>query len=285
MVDIYETLIDEVKQGVTLIEEKVKSTLHKFDAKLKKFEAHDKEIQEYAEKYKDLVVTLNVGGKIFKITLPKLLSVKDSLFNKVFLDDKKAFLSGQEFFIDRDSYNFSFIMEYLTFGYISLPRGDVQKIIEELKYYNMSDPIKKPEKYERNVVDYVEYETTHSLQNTYTEVGTYDLDDLKEDKKEAGILMGANGQLIFELEDEVKVTKLDMRGVTANESKFAPSSGQKANIFLSKDKVNWTKIGKVAKNYGRGIMPLKVNPMLSKYIKFTHTSQFGIGYLKVYFED
>jgi hypothetical protein len=285
MVDVFDTLIADVKEAVNSIDDKVKSTLTKFDDKLKKITEHDSLIEKYCDEYKDIRVTLNVGGKIFRLSVPKLLSCKDSLFNKLFIDNKDDFINGEEFYIDRDPSNFSNIVEYLTLGYIAIPRNDPEGIIEELKFFNMTDPLKNPHKFEKNVIDYIEMELSQPYLVNDVPIANEDIDELKEDSKEAGICVRENGHIIFELEDTVKINRMDLRGCTVNDNIWSPSSGQKGNIFCSTNKINWNKISKVPKNYGRAIATLKFNPTTAKYVKFQHTGRLGLGYLRIYYED
>jgi hypothetical protein len=284
--EVFDTLLRDVKEGVNLVEEKVKSTLHKFEDKLHKIQEVDSLIKRYCEEYKDVVVTLNVGGKIYRLSVPKLLSCKDSLFNKLFIDNKDEFIKQEEFYIDRDPKYFKVIIEYLTLGYIPIPRNDPEPVIEELKFFNMLEPLSNNSKWEdKNVVDYIDYEINLPYLVNDLPVADDDIDSLKTDSKDAGICCNPNGHIVFELDDTVKLTKIDMRGVTINESIWRPSSGQKGSIFGSANKINWIKLSKIPKNYGRGITSFNCKSIPCKYLKFSHTGLFGIGYLKLYQEE
>jgi hypothetical protein len=279
----FETLIGEVRHSVNNIEETVKTNLKKYEDKLRKLKHIDSDIERYVKEYQDVIVKLNVGGKLFSISVPKLLSVKDSLFNNLFFDNKELFIKGEEFFIDRNPEYFKNIIDYLVMGHIQLPKTDPQRIYNEFKYFNINNAFSVSK--EANVVDVIDYEISNQILRDGHAFGLTDLDDLKDDVKETAFCCNANGHIIFELEDMVKVSRINMRGVTVNDNIWSPSSGQKGNIYSSTNKINWTKISKVPKNYGRAICTLKCTAVEAKYLKFSHTGNLGIGHLKVYFDD
>jgi hypothetical protein len=282
LMEVFDSLIQEVRDNITNIETSVRTNLNKFEDKIRKYNQVDGLIEKYCEEYKDKTVTLDVGGKIFRLTVPKLLSCRDSLFNQLFIDDKDAFLN-EDYFIDRDPANFKYILEYLTLGNISLPRNDPEPIIKELKYYNMTSPLVNPKKFEKNVVDYIDVEINGQF---VIPDSSTNLEDLKDNNHEAAICCtGSNGHIIFELEDLVKISKFEIRGVTVNDKLWSPCEGIKGQVYLSTNKLTWTKVAKIPKNYGRGISQVKCNTMLAKYVKFTHLVKLGIGYLRIYFDD
>ena len=100
-----------LKTKLENLESELTNQMMDLEVKAEEWHKRDEEVGELAKKHKDVIITLDIGGKNFQTKLETLLSLKDTLFYKIFLANRLDL--KQEIFIDRNYDNFHFILSYL----------------------------------------------------------------------------------------------------------------------------------------------------------------------------
>jgi hypothetical protein len=96
-----------------------------------------------------------------------------------------------------------------------------------------------------------------------------------------GICTGYPGWIVIELNREVEFEEIEIGGYKGNTNLYASSNGSGAAILTSLDKISWTNVGSINSNYATSPYIHKVTSSRAKYLKFTHNSYIGIGYLRI----
>lgn len=257
------------------------------DLELKSEEWHkrDEEAENLAKSNRNKIITLNVGGKIFQTKLETLLSVKDTLFYKLFLSQRLDI--NKEIFIDRPYTNFKYIIFYLRNK--KLPNESIsnlllEEILEEANYYEIKELIDNIEELKREI-KYVSFEINAPYMSGTIQAGTNKIEDLNdfEDKSmRKGICAAYPGWIIIELSREAEFEEIEIAGWNGNNNIWASSNGSGAQIMISNDKINWHSVGVIPSNFGSGIQTVRLSrKATAKWLKFQHNSYLGIGYLKI----
>jgi hypothetical protein len=113
-----------------------------FDRKLKEWEQETNIIREIIKQNGELVVQINVGGKIFMTKLSTLLNVKGSLFEKIILS--QFYDKGEEFFFDRSPRMFNYILNFMRYRYLNLSNFTNKELVDlriEADYYGINQII------------------------------------------------------------------------------------------------------------------------------------------------
>ena len=116
-----------LKDRLQIIETDFQEKLSDVEKKNEKYSAIDKQIADLLTTSKHLI-SINIGGKIFKTKLSTLLSEKDTYFYFIIsqrLENNEKI--DDEMFFDRSYANFDYFMDYLRTKRFSLggsTRGD-----------------------------------------------------------------------------------------------------------------------------------------------------------------
>lgn len=101
-------------------------------------------------------VHIDVGGSIYTSSLETLTKFSESRLSKMFNGTIPIVLDTlkQHYFIDRDGKAFRYILNFMRTGRLSLPLNfdDYEALIEEAKFYQLSEMVKQIEsKLSKNV--------------------------------------------------------------------------------------------------------------------------------------
>jgi hypothetical protein len=128
------------------------------EMKAEEWHKRDEEAENIAKANKNKIITLDIGGKKFQTKLDTLLSLKDTLFYKLFLSNRLDI--SKEIFIDRSYNNFNFILFYFRNKKLpneSFTNQKIDAILEEANFYEMKEMIDILEELKREV-KYVKFE-------------------------------------------------------------------------------------------------------------------------------
>ena len=94
------------------------------------------------------IITLDVGGVSFTTTRCTLRNIESTYFTRRFGGqyDEGPTLNGQ-YFIDRDSAHFRYILQYLRDGQVVFPEGmdNLKQLLIEAKFYGMDSMVQRIE--------------------------------------------------------------------------------------------------------------------------------------------
>lgn len=275
-----------LKDDLSMLKNKLENIEENFDFKLKevedketKFKKMDEQIEEFISK-KDGLIKLNVGGKIFQTRISTLLSVKDTLFSRIYSSSVDNNENLTELFFDRSFDHFHIILEYLRtkdFCRKGMHKAEIEELQLETEYYNI-EGINKILAEKCKEVEFVNFESSPRHSTT----GTHNVQDLNDRTCMKGICVGSPYNIIIEMNFEHEFDKIEIGGYGGNSSVWYAGNGSNANIFTSNDKSKWTNVGKIPSNYNATITTISLTQKTTaKYIKFEHNSYLGIGFLKV----
>lgn len=225
---------------------------------------------------KDPIISINIGGKIFKCSYSVLTSFKGSLFSELYKD--KAHVN-EVFFIDRGYDFFHIVLNFIrsrVFDVKDYTRQEIQDIKEEAEFYVISDLISICDE----ILTKVEF-VSFTSSAKYSSCGTHKLEDLLTKDLNTGICVQSPYYIIIELNFEHEFDKIEIAGFTGNSGSWAASNGCNATILTSTDNTNWKDVGKLPANYGGTIQKVEIKKSVAKYIKFQHNTYLGIGYLNI----
>jgi len=91
----------------------------------------------------DEIVSLNVGGTIYSTTKSTLLKYPGTLFSTLFESVNSSKDEAGNYFLDRDGFSFSCILNYLRTGqFPELSRNELIDLREEAEFYGISPLVK-----------------------------------------------------------------------------------------------------------------------------------------------
>lgn len=273
-----------LKSKLESLEGELTNQMMELEVKAENWHKLDEEADELVKKRKNVVVTLNVGGKLFQTKLDTLMSFKDTLFYKLVLSKKLEL--NKEIFIDRNYTYFHYILSYLRNKKLmnpSLSSTELNELIEEAEFYEIDELVLILNEMIREI-KYVKFEYSGPYVSGTTTAGTNNIDDLNnfEDRTlKKGICAVHPGWIILELNREVEIEECEIGGWNGNTGIWAASNGSGSQIQTSTDKNNWTTVGNIPTNYASVITTVKLTKTKGKYVKFLGTSYLGIGYFKI----
>jgi hypothetical protein len=273
-----------LKNKLEQIEEDLTNKMMEYEIKAEEWHKRDEEVDKIIAANKDLIISLDIGGKKFQTRLDTLLSFKDTLFYKLIIS--KRLDITREIFIDRSYFYFHYIVSYLRNKKLidnSLSTQQVNELMEEAQFYEIQELIDNLEEMKREV-KYLKYESSGLYNSGGVVAGTNNIEDLNdfEDKSmRKGICANYPGWITIELNREVEFDEIEVAGWNGNTNVWSPSNGAGASIQTSTDKVTWLTVGTIPGNYASAITPVKVTKSKAKYVKFNHNSYMGIGYFRI----
>jgi hypothetical protein len=130
-----------LKEKLEGIEKEFQDKLKLVDENSKKFVEADNKLEQLVKK-NDFFISLNIGGKIFKLKLSSLIKKKDTLFYNVLIDYSDSGSLPTELFFDRSYVHFPIILTYLRSGVLAsqkLQKFEKEELNTELEYYGLKD--------------------------------------------------------------------------------------------------------------------------------------------------
>lgn len=267
------------------LKSKINNFEEEFEAKIKEVEEKEKEEKRKEVKQnalddiihkKDPVITINIGGKLFKCSYSVLTSVKDSLFEKIYENQERV---NEVLFYDR-SYNiFHIILNFLrtkTFN----PKDYIRKELEELKFesdYYAISPL-------TTLIDEIltKVEIVGMVASAkYSSCGNHKFEDLNSRDLSTGVCVQSPYTITLELNSEHEFEKLEVGGWTGNSSSWASSNGSNAQVLTSTDNITYKEVGRIPGNFGSTIITFNVKKSVAKYIRFQHNGYLGLGFVGI----
>jgi hypothetical protein len=268
-----------LKDKLELLEKEFENKLKDVDNKEKKFKEIDKQIEEIVNT-KDTIIKLNIGGKIFHTKMSTLLNIKDTLFYKLIskcIENKEEITS--EIFIDRSYTHFQILLDYMRtkkYSLKQLNKYELKDFESEVRYYGFTEIFETiTEKMKE--IEIIGF--TSAAQ--YSTCGTHNFEDLKNRNLMGGICVQSPYHIIFELNFEHEISKIEIGGWNGNTNSWYPGNGANAKILTSIDGINYTEVGTIPGGFGATIQTVTLTPSTGKYLKFQHTSYLGLGFLNI----
>lgn len=245
---------------------------------------YDSKKEDLLQKNPNLILTINIGGKKFYITLKTILNNPDNVFFNLIITEQWNI--KDELFIDRSYTYFNVVISYLRNGVVDLSLysdEEIPSIKKEAEYYMIEGLIDLLANYVAKIV-FVSFEFSGEYRSGNQSAGTNNIDDLNDEEDRTmmkGICTGYPGWIIIELNREVEFEEIEIGGFRGNTNLYASSNGSGAQIMTSLDKTNWTTVGSINASYANSPYIHKVTSSRAKYLKFSHNSYIGIGYLRI----
>ena len=252
------------------------------EKKNEKYANIDQRMDEYL-KNNTTLITLNVGGKIFKTKMATLLSEKDTFFYYIVaqrLENNEK--PEEEMFFDRSYATFDFFMDYLRtkkFCLLNKTKGDLDDLFSDASFYGFTTIYEQIEEMMKEVV----FVNMDGSSAKYSNCGNHNVKELHDKNLNTGITVQSPYTLIIEFNMQHTFKEIEVGGFNGNTSAFAVSNGSNTKIYVSNDKVNWgSQVGTLPGDYGNKISKVTLTSVCTaKYIKFQNTTYLGMGYLNI----
>lgn len=273
LADTLKGLKDKINNFEGEVEEKLKK-IEETEKREKKREQNQIILNNIIQKT-DPIVTLNVGGKLFKITYSVLVSVDNTLFTKLYENKQRI---NEVLFYDRSYKFFPVILNYLrnkSFDKSQYDRMDIEEIKFESDFYSIScfsgilDEI-------LNKVEVIGFKSSAK----YSNCGTHKFEDLSNKDLKTGICVQSPYFITLELNNDHEIDKIEIAGLTGNSS-WSATNGANSQILTSLDGVSFKNVGTIPSNFGGQIQTVTITKSVCRYIKFQHNSYLGLGYFNV----
>lgn len=279
--DISKDLI-RIQMTLLSLEKDYVETLQEIEQKNKEYNMADS-IIEILLNDKEKVVTFDLGGKSAQTYLYKLLSFPDSVFTALAVSDYLQFKEVRSiFFFDFNNTYFDIIMTYIRTGHLickDLLDNDRDSLYSTLEFLGLWSAAHQCINNKPLKIIGCKFSSLHSMYTLtadYTKLGIKDnINGYSTSTKQ--------GWIIFEFDNYFKPNKIEIAPITHKlPSTQKKDSSAGTSIFISKDNINFNKIGVIPLTYGKGIVNIKINTKLTgKYLKFEHNNYINIGYLVV----
>lgn len=234
-------------------------------------------------------VVLNVGGKLFYANLETLIKSNNSIFYTLILSKKVDY--KKEIKINRSSEGFKEILDYLRCSYFDIDNYNydfLKKIKTEALFYEIISLEELVSK-RLSTIRLISYEMSAPFRYNNQNLAENDIKFLNnhEDKTGKNGFACTNNQgyfISFRFDRICKVTSIETMGYSGSVNRFSASNGSNAKILIGNNNKNWIEVGKLKSNHNvLQKIPL-IPTILGNCIKFSHSNNIGIGYLKIYFE-
>jgi hypothetical protein len=273
-----------LKTKLENLEGELTNQMMELEVKAEEWHKRDEEVSELIKKNKDVIITLDIGGKKFQTKFETLLAMKDTLFYKIFLSNKLDL--KKEIFIDRSYSNFHLILSYMRNKKListSLNNTEIDDLMDEANFYEIGELVEILEEMRREI-KFTRFEFSGAYLVSGHPVGTNNIEDINnfEDRTMSkGICALSPGWISFELNREVEFDSFEVSGYNGNTTAWGATNGSSSSILTSTDKNSWATVGTIPSGFGANIITVNVTKTKAKYVKFNHSSYLGIGYFKI----
>lgn len=271
------SLIDNIKTSFS--NEQFPHLLSKYQGLKEKDEIVNQIIKENL----NTIITLNIGGKIFQILVPTLLSVKDTLFYQMVCQPDKFQIKSDnstEWFFDRASDLFDYILDYVRYKSIDYSIFTIKQLVElkeEANFYNIWDMVKYFES--RPLELKLEtYDTVCFYEINGNFLGNTNLESLDNKDLTSGFALRYPGNITFTLNYVWNIQCIKYGNFISERMTF---SNDCCKIQVSEDNKIWREASFLPCTLGKEIITLNINKKNVKYISLTPQGNLGIGYFKV----
>jgi hypothetical protein len=274
--------LQTLKSKLENIELQLEDQMKELEIREEKWTKLDETVKQVMRSQENLtVVKFNVGGKKFASTTETLLKIPDTLFYKIV--NSRKFNFSEEIFFDRSPKMFPFILDFIRYNKINYSRfnkEELEELKKEVEYYEIGEICFHLEQKFKEV-EFVSYEINGDYSYNGQTAGTQKVSDLKDKDLNTGICAISPGWIIIELNNDWEFEEIEVAGWNGNSTLWYNGNGSGANIMTSKDKNNWKTVGTIPSNYASSITKVKLTKSTGRYIKFSHNSYVGLGYLNI----
>lgn len=270
-----------LKARLELIESQLEGEMKALEVRENKWKKLDNEVDKILDA-NDYVVKFNVGGQQFATRRSTLNSVADTLFYKIVksngLDFKKPI------FLDRSPVVFQALLDFLrtkTINYKQFNKYELVELFQEADYFEVEE-IANYLRERTKDVEYVKSEVSGNYVYKGKTAGTGRHQDLKDKTLKKGMCTNSPGWIILQLNSDWEFEEMEIGGFTGEPELWYSGNGAGAAIETSMDKQTWTKVGTIPSNYANAITKVKVKKSCAKYVRFSHNSYLGIGYVYIH---
>lgn len=262
------------------LETELTNQMMELEVKAEEWHVRDEQSESVAKTGKDTIITLDIGGKKFQTKLDTLLSLKDTLFYKIFLSGKIDVT--KEIFIDRNYTYFNYILSYLRNRKLissdTLTNTLVSEILAEAEFYQVQELIDILTEIQREI-KYVKF----TVLGPYSTAGTQNIEDLNN-YEDRSCMKGicSTGWIILELNREVEFEEMEVGGWAGNSSLWGVTNGSSVGIETSIDGVSYSNVGNMPSSLSATVQKIKLIKSKCKFVKFAGGSYTGLGYAKIH---
>lgn len=279
MAQLKEDLVT-LKARLELIETQLEGEMKVLNEREEKWNKLDKEANKILD-INDTVVKFNVSGQHFASRKSTLESVADTLFHKI-VNSGELDLSKPIFF-DRNPCVFQALLDFLrtkAINYKTFNKYELVELFREADYYEIEE-IASYLRERTKDIECIRMEQSSNYVYKGKTAGTNKCCDLKDKSLKKGICTGSPGWIILDLNSDWEFEEIEVGGYCGDADLWYSGNGSGAAIETSVDRTTWTKVGSVPSNYANKITKVKVKKSVAKYVKLSHTSYLGIGYLNI----
>jgi len=197
----------------------------------------------------------------------------------------KDYSSDEEIFFDRSPFVFKHILNYLRFqslDYKKLDPVQMEYLLRDAEFYELTQMTEYLSEKTKDIrIIKFEYSGPFKFNNSQI-IGTNLLEDVVDNKnlKKGAICTDGPGWIIFELNCDWDINSVEVGPYVKDPNKWKSQNGVGAKIYASMEKKIWTEIGVIPSTYGSKPIVIPLKTISAKYIKFQHTGQIGIAYIK-----
>lgn len=273
----------ELKTQLEGLEHELTDQLVKQQKRSERWVKFDEEALELKTNCKDMIVTLNIGGKKFQSKLDTLLQIKDSLFYHLVLD--RSIDLSKEIFIDRDPLLFKHILSFLRYNKVNTKNFTYEMfedLYDEAAFYGITQLRDDMDEMRKEPI-FESFEYSGPYVYNGGPVASNNIDDINDYENRTctkGICAMSPGWIIFVLKFPIKFSEIEVAGFTGNTMAWGISNGSNANVYTSIDKESWENVGRIG-SLTQNITPIKLTTSFAKYIKVQNNSYLGFGYFRV----
>jgi hypothetical protein len=272
--------LSTLKERLELIESQLEGEMQALDIREAKWSKLDMAVDKILDKT-DQVIKFNVSGQHFATKRSTLNSVPDTLFHKVV--NGNGLNLKEAVFFDRSPCVFQAILDFLrtkTINYRAFNKYELIELYQEADYYEVEE-IANYLRERTKDIECIKCEISGNYLYKGKTAGTNRFQDLKDKTLKKGICTGSPGFIILDLNSDWEFEEMEIAGYIGDPELWYSGNGSGAAIETSMDRVSWTKVGSIPSNYANAITKVKVKKTQAKYVRFSHTSYLGIGYVNI----
>lgn len=278
--DKFTSELDSIKTLINKIKLDANSFSNEIDRRelLNSNEKSNKKLEEINRTNTNGIVTLNIGGVEYTISIACLKMKKNTMFYKQIL--RGIIKNNAVVFYDRDPTYFPYILNFLRFGQFNVNRLNIEQkeeLLAEAMFYEITF-IVETLKNTGPSLEFIELQVTSPFILQGLPLGNELIAKLNRKQLDKGFLSNPNGEIILKLSKEVTASEIKVAGYNGNPKYWCISNGSDCNMYTSSDKIKWEKVCSLPKNLNHEIKTISFPKTTFTYIKLSHTEYFGVGY-------
>lgn len=277
--------MSQLKSNLTSLKEKLKNIQTQLEEQVS-----DKKIKELKQKSLDEklqeilsvkeIINLNIGGKYYSVCKSNLLKDPNCLF-AVLLNEMPN--STNTLFFDRSPRLFHHLLDYLRYGKINYKKfckEDLIELYEEALFYEIED-IREYLSERTKEISVIKMNTSGEYQYNGKTIGDNDIYSINDESMQRGICCKSPGWIEFELNSNWEFDMIKIGGYQGNKSAWYPGNGCGAQVHVSENGKDYTKVGNIPSKFAKEICEVKFSQVTAKFVKIIHSSYLGIGYFNI----